>query len=75
MRRRRVVRVKDGEARIVSTKRWLEYQRRRAAPPAGEALAAGGDACEEACENHGGVEDCGETFASCNDGTAWLLDP
>jgi hypothetical protein len=32
-------------------------------------------ACEEACEDHDGVESCGNTYAFCGDGTTWLLDP
>lgn len=74
MAKRKVVRMKDGEARIVSTKRWMELIKRMG--DAAEAAArAGNGACEEACEEHEGVADCGQTFVYCNDGSAFLLDP
>lgn len=76
MRYRKVIAVRDGEARIVTTKRYFEYERRRAADPA--AVKAEGEsspACEEACAENGGVEECAASWVRCTDGTTWLIDP
>lgn len=73
MSKKQVVRIKAGEARIVSTRRWMELVRRLSEGEVSAQQASG--ACEEACEDHDGVESCGNTYAFCGDGTTWLLDP
>lgn len=70
----KVVEVKNGKVKVKSLEGYLEYIDRMMADAEG-AQRAGSGACEEACEGHGGVKYCGENYATCEDGTGWLLDP
>ncbi len=75
MKAKKVVTMKHGEARIVSTELWMEYRRRKVAEQAKAEARGGGGPCEDVCEDHGGVLECGESYADCHDGTSWLLNP
>lgn len=71
----KVVTMKHGEARIESTELWMEYRSRKAKERGQRERGGGGGPCEDVCEDHGGVLECGKTYADCHDGTSWLLNP
>lgn len=71
-----VIEVKNGKVKVKDYDQYLELLRRRRNEQKAEVLAAFGEGdCEQVCEEHGGVDECGKTYIWCNDGTAWLRNP
>lgn len=70
---------KNGKVKVKDAALWREFVSRLKAriSDAGDGVELFGEsgACDDACEEHEGVDVCGESFVICNDGKVYLINP